>query len=194
MQILTVDVADELHTFYAEVVAAAEKHPEQANKELRDAVTHMGRALGADDYSRAEEQLRQARGHVERAKRECLKMALVFADDRLRRLCQEVRLEHGRVGANYLTRRKNLRTTRREIFRVESHGGNDITLRLLRLVNDFAELEDDLITEYSMPDKRLRWYRMPSRYVLSFWRRFLWPIIFGIVIGVVGILVAAGGL
>lgn len=34
-RILEEDVGEELHTYYAEVVASVQKHPEQANKELR---------------------------------------------------------------------------------------------------------------------------------------------------------------
>lgn len=188
--ILERDVKDELHTYYAQALDASETHPEQASKEVRDAVTHLGRALTAETIEAAQRDIAKARDHLTRAKRDCLKITIVFADDRVRQLFEEVRSEHGAVAANYRTRRKQLRAERKEIFLAESNGSDGVTLRLLALSNKYGELEDDIIAEYSMPQGRLPWHGRALRFALGVSRRRIVPALFGLALGVLSTFVA----
>ncbi|MCR6644926.1 MAG: hypothetical protein NVV62_10660 [Terricaulis sp.] len=184
-EILLHDVFEELHVYYAESLAATERHVEQANRELRDGVTHLGRALMADDASTAQVQIGKARDHIERAKRDCLKTTIAYADQRLVHMFHEVRVQRGRVDQEFIIARRNLRKQRQAVYKSESRGENDVTTRLLAMTNSFAELETKVIAEYDLPDKRLPWFRHPFRHVRSLWFRFMLPFLVGVCISLV---------
>ncbi len=190
LSIVREDITVELHTYYAEVVASVQRHPEQANKELRDAMTHLGRALVADSLEVAKRQVQSGRDHLERAKRDCLKMSLIFMNDRVQRLFSEVHMQFGTIAFGFTKRRNDLRIRRRQLAVDESHGRDNVTLKMLALLNDLGDLENDIIEEYQMREQRIRWYMVPVRWVGWTLRRRLVPLLVGLTIGVIASLTA----
>ena len=76
-QLLVEEIHRQFSEVYSAAVASIEIHPEQVNNELRNAITHMGRAAASDDYAAALKELSAARSHVERAKRDVIKIAVI---------------------------------------------------------------------------------------------------------------------
>lgn len=76
---LEAEFAPVLSHYYARAVAYSSKHPQNINNELRNALTHMSRAMCASDVQEANKEIAAAERHVERFKRDCLKVAVVYA-------------------------------------------------------------------------------------------------------------------
>jgi hypothetical protein len=76
---LQADFFDTLSRYYAEGVAYSSKHPQNINNELRNALTHLARALNAPNMKDAQENMDSAGRHIERFKRDCLKVAVIYS-------------------------------------------------------------------------------------------------------------------
>jgi hypothetical protein len=76
---LQTDFLETLTRYYAEGVAYSSKHPQNINNELRNALTHLARALNAPDMNDAQDNMDAAGRHIERFKRDCLKVAVIYS-------------------------------------------------------------------------------------------------------------------
>lgn len=169
-QLLEVDVHDELMTFYAMAVALSEKHPEQVNNEIRNAVTHICRALKADSYDEAIAQIKQARvSHIERAKRDSLKLSLAEVCDNLRFALEHLKISVGVVAPELLVRRRDLLARREEILREEINGSDTCVDDILELFNEAKSFQDDVVSAYNAPARRGSLWRL--RLIVG-WRWF----------------------
>lgn len=125
-QSLEVDVHLELMTFFAQAVAFTEKVPDQVNNELRNALTHFSRAYSAASYLDAEADLRRAAAHIDRAKRDCLKLSIICLHERIQALCGQVKAVSGTLDPAFLARRNQLTADRKQVLRDEISGaGSD---------------------------------------------------------------------
>ncbi len=78
-ELIGAEFANVISRYYALSVSYSGRHPQNVNNELRNAVTHMSRALVSDTIEAARRQLEAAERHVERFKRDCLKIAVIYA-------------------------------------------------------------------------------------------------------------------
>ncbi len=68
------DFIDDFMQYYAVALMESDRHPEQANNEVRNAFVHIGRFLKEEN---SEDNLIKAKDHLERAKRDCMKLAII---------------------------------------------------------------------------------------------------------------------
>ena len=141
--------------FYAIAVALTELHPDQVNNEVRNAVAHLGRALSADSPESAQSQLRQARNHVSRAKRDAIKLAVLELHDRIQDVCAEISAVYGSIDIAYLVRRDTLTSKRKELLRAEINGDDNVVEGYVEMFNMSDELESDLIRDFHLKQKRI---------------------------------------
>ena len=180
--ILRDDVHEELMNFFAAAVALNEKHPEQVNNEIRNAFTHFARALAADSCDDAEEELRKGRSHIERAKRDTLKLAVIAIRDRIKNLCGEIKLLNGRLAPAFVVRRDELTARRRQLLRKEISGEKSFLTDFIRLFNDADQLELELLGEFNMVESN----SSPFKRYLIHARRQAVGLAFGVIVGVLG--------
>lgn len=176
-------LVDEIHgqflDLYAAAVSLSERHPEQINNELRNALTHISRATALDDYALAMSEIKKAESHIERAKRDTAKVAVIELRDLISDVCADLRLLNGTVDVAFVIRRDDISKKRKAILKREAKGG--------AVINDFValyleadSLHDDLLRELNGSGRRLpRW-----RYRVVAWRRYLLGGIGGIAISV----------
>jgi hypothetical protein len=79
IKFLQTDFIDTLSLYYAEGVAYSSRHPQNINNELRNALTHLARALNAPSMHEAQDNMDSAGRHIERFKRDCLKVAVIYS-------------------------------------------------------------------------------------------------------------------
>lgn len=159
-QSLEIDIHSELMAFFAQAVALNEKVPDQVNNELRNALTHFSRAYAAATYADAEADLRRASAHIDRAKRDCLKLSIIALHDRIQHLCGQVKAVSGTIDPALLARRHTLTDDRKRVLRNEINGALGVTNQLLTFLEDAEALEADLSNEYNIGYRRLPRWRM----------------------------------
>lgn len=185
--ILREDIHGDLMDFYAAAVALTEKHPDQVNNEVRNAVAHLGRALVAESTVEAVGDIRQARSHISRAKRDAIKLAVIELHDRIQDACREIRDINGSIDLPFLVRRDELTRRRRQLLRSEINGAEDVVDGYVQMFNLSDELEFDLVQAYDLKEKRVpRWRRL----VYKWWRAFV-ALVVGVVIGLIGAIIFA---
>ncbi|MEZ5490903.1 MAG: hypothetical protein R3F50_11370 [Gammaproteobacteria bacterium] len=151
------NVAEIIHDIYLQdfleiyglTIAIAETHPEQVNNELRNALTHLARALSseADD---PEKELESAKSHIRRAKRDCLKIAILHKRDQILGSIHRIEYDQGILPSKLKTRLKTIEQKRRDVFRSES-SGNSVTVQLQEILADVLELGDQILTDHQDP-------------------------------------------
>ena len=75
LNVVRKDFYEDFMEVYAMVVSTTETHPEQVNNKIRGALTHLARALDRGDG--CSEEVQKAQAHINRAKRDCLKVIIV---------------------------------------------------------------------------------------------------------------------
>lgn len=177
--ILVEEIHGQFLDLYASAVSLTEKHPEQVNNELRNAMTHMSRAASADNIEAAYNELDAAERHIERAKRDAIKIGVIKLRDLIADACEDIKIYRGTLEPAFVIRRDGVHKERQEIVKEEAKGGNVIN-SYAALYLKAGSLYDDLLSELGRfsslaPKWRYRWIR---------WRRGL----IGFVTGVAGIL------
>jgi hypothetical protein len=154
-EILTKDIHDELMEFYAVAVAVTECNPEQVNNEIRNAVTHLSRALTSVEIADAEEDIKKASSHVARAKRDTLKIIIVELHDRIQLACAEVKVFQGTISPAFLSRRDVLTAQRRNVLIAEIKGDPRTLDGLVQMYLDADQLHSDLLATFNLTSKRV---------------------------------------
>jgi len=180
-KLLVEEIYGEFLDLYAAAVSLTERHPEQVNNELRNALTHLSRAVASDDFSAANREIDKAKTHVERAKRDAAKVAVIELRDLIADACADIKLLNGTIDPAFVVRRDQLSKERKSILKREAQG--------VHVLNDFVEfylkadaLHDDLIQTLNGQGRRLpRW-----RYRLIAARRHILGWIVAIGVGVLG--------
>lgn len=152
--VLLKEFHEEFMEFYALAIATAEKHPEQANNEIRNATNHLARALvaGVDGENKeAAEQIKLAKGHLERAKRDCLKITLIRKHRDISGAAWRVRIRDGALPDEVRKRLRGIEKLRKKALIIESRGHNNATQYLLDIVNNCMDLEETLYDSYQVP-------------------------------------------
>lgn len=159
LEVIARDFHEEFMDMYALAVATAEVHPEQANNEVRNAVNHLARALLAEDEHEQEDQVRKARGHIERAKRDCLKITLIRKHKLLSGAAWRLQVRDGLLPEAIRKRLRTIERGRKSALQAENRGAEDATEQLLDLVNECMELEDTLYEQHHVPGEVVTWVR-----------------------------------
>ena len=136
------DIGVELAEYYgAAVFFGKNQKPEQPNNEIRNAINHFARAFEANDWAEAEEDIRKACGHIERAKRDSLKLAAIGLFEEIRDLLLSIEVHYGFLDLAIAMKKSELKEERRRIYMLESSGHKDMNVMFLKL---FADSRDFL--------------------------------------------------
>ncbi|MCG8029242.1 MAG: hypothetical protein N0E59_18230 [Candidatus Thiodiazotropha taylori] len=144
------DYFDDFLDVYGTTISIAESHPEQINNEIRNALTHLARAYEADNLSTSNSNIQQARAHIERAKRDSLKLSIITKRDQIHSEIFRIEVIEGAVPRPLKTKIRNIEKARRGAFRKETQG-ESVTTILEEILVDALELEDQLLTQYQDP-------------------------------------------
>ncbi len=156
-----------LAQYYARTVAYAAKHPQNINNELRNAVTHMSRALVASDIATASSEMDAAERHVERFKRDCLKVAVVYAGKNASELMKRAELAGARVDPELTLAAAAVVTKRYQILMDEVLGDPKTVAKWEALLLDIERIRAKVMGSYNLLDHGK--YRVPLL-VLRTWR------------------------
>lgn len=156
-----------LSHYYARTVAYADKHPQNINNELRNAITHMSRALVADNVLAADQEMAAAERHVERFKRDCLKVAVVYAGKNAGELIKRAELGFGKVDPNLMVASAAVVTRRYQIMIQEVLGDSHSVEKWEALLLDVERIRDRVISSYQLLDHGK--YRLPL-FLVRTWR------------------------
>ncbi|MBV9511776.1 MAG: hypothetical protein JO303_16005 [Caulobacteraceae bacterium] len=184
------DIHGQLMEFYATAVSLAEKHPEQVNNEVRNAVTHLARALTLDEAGAANHEIELAKAHVSRATRDAIKLAVLELHDRIQDACAEIKYLHGTLDPTFMVRRDDLTSKRKKVLRDEINGDPGVIEQFVQLFNEADELEKDLVGAANLKRKlNPKWRRRVHTI-----RSNGWTIVGALAIGVIaglGVMVIA---
>lgn len=178
-------LVDEIHgqflDLYAATVSLSERHPEQVNNELRNALTHMARAVASEDFDHAIAEIKKAEGHIERAKRDAAKISVIELHNLVADASAEIKYLDGTIDAAFLVRRDIITKKRKSLLKNEAKGVPVIN-DLVALYLEADQLHDDLLKQLNNSGRRLpRW-----RYRVIAWRRYILGGIGGLIVGIVG--------
>lgn len=154
------DIHADLMVLFATAVSLTEKHPEQVNNEVRNAVTHLARAYAANSAADAQDELRRARGHVDRAKRDCLKISIIALHDKIRATCSEIKIVSGTLDPAFVVRRNDLTNERKRLLKDEIAGAPGIVNEYLTFFAAADQLHTDLTNELNLGTKRASKFKL----------------------------------
>lgn len=140
---------DDLLNIYGLTISIVEKHVEQVNNEIRNALTHLSRARNAKSKKAFKEEIKRAEGHFERAKKDCLKVCILELHKRLMRSIYLVEFSQGTIKSDIKLRLRTLEKERKDAFikegKNDSKGSTDL---LEKITYDLLDLEDQITTTY----------------------------------------------
>ncbi len=164
-----------LAQYYARTVAYAAKHPQNINNELRNAVTHMSRALVSDDVVAANKEMDAAERHVERFKRDCLKVAVVYAGRNASELMKRAELAGGRVSPQLSLSAAAIVMKRYQILFEEVRGDEHSAAKWEAVLLDIERIREQVIQSHNVLDERR--YKVPlfiARVVTGVQKAWAW--------------------
>lgn len=180
-QLIIEDFHDDFQEVYSYAVTSLEVVPEQANNEIRNALNHIARALTANDPAEVDNNLAQAKGHIERAKRDSLKLALIHLHEQIKSDLLSIEIVEGAVPMSLRTRLKTLEAAVVNTRRAETDGDANVTDMMGEAFADLKIFRDDLHAQFTVPtERRTRLQRFLFRI-----RHSLAVFITGIAVGVV---------
>ena len=140
------DIGKRLAEYYAAAVFFNDdKHPAQVNNEIRNALNHLTRARHeSDSWSAAEENFKAAMRHVERAQRDCLKLAIIGLFGQLTETFRGIEYYYGAVQPAFSVRKTELIKRRKEAYLKESKGEETIVNILVGIYADALVLGDEI--------------------------------------------------
>ncbi len=143
---------------YALTIAFTETHPEQINNEVRNALTHLTRGLTASSTKESAAEIRRARSHFERAKRDSLKLAIIAKRDQIRSAVLRIEIKEGTVPNPIRRRLKEIEHTRRRLYKEEVKGAL-VAKDLEGLLADVLDLEDAIYDSFEVPGPMITAWR-----------------------------------
>jgi len=155
-QVITVieqDYCQDFLEIYGTAISVVEIHPEQTNNEIRNALTHLGRALACESVAEAQGNIEKARGHIERGKRDCLKLAIIAKRDQIASAVFRIETVEGAIPRAIKQRLRQIEMKRRVTFRSESNGDEHVSAPLEEILADALELEEQLLGQFTVPGK-----------------------------------------
>lgn len=176
------DFFEHLTRYYAEGVAYSNRHPQNINNELRNAITHMARMLRATNRAEIDYNKRAADSHVQRFKRDCLKVAVVYAGKDAGNLLKNAYRRYKHVDPALFVRSSQIVRRRVEATMLEALGDEQTVQTWEELFRDIAALRERIFAIYPTLDQKN--HRFPL-WVYQWWdyfKNFCVAVFVGIVI------------
>jgi hypothetical protein len=126
------------------VVSITEYYPQQADSQIRNAMTHLARAAIAEDLDIIETELGKAKSHIERAKRDCLKLAIIEKKKHVFDHIKSIYFAKGGLPEDIMIKRLEVAEEQRIAF-VNETKGVDITPQLEKVLTQLLNLEVEII-------------------------------------------------
>jgi hypothetical protein len=160
--LILVDFHQEFQHLYSYAITVLELAPDQANNEIRNALNHIARAMCADSVESANENLRQSKGHIDRAKRDCIKLANIHLHEQIKSDLLNIEAVEGAVPFSIKQRLSTLEHRGAAARRAEANGDPDVVDSLADVFADLKGFRDDIHQQYAVPNK-----------IVAQWKRFL---------------------
>jgi len=163
--IILKDFQDEFQELYSYAITVLEVAPEQANNEIRNALNHIARALSANDIDAGIRDIEKAKSHIDRAKRDCLKLANIHLHEQIKSDLINIQVVEGSVPLSIKARLTTLEAQGADARRAESLGADDVSDQLASVFSDMKTFRDDLRTQFTVPTNKM-----------TSWMRFWWQV------------------
>jgi hypothetical protein len=157
------DVLQDYHHRFSDAYAAAitytERMPEQLNNELRNALTHLARAVVAADDVAAKEEIDSAARHIERAIRDCYKIAIIAIKSHIGKCEYVIEQTRGGLTKGIAAKYAEINRERKRIHLLEqkSDAQSEEFQTIGQLYQDLfrviANLYDEMLEEYDLTDQ-----------------------------------------
>ena len=118
-------------------------YPQQAESQLRNAMTHLARSVS--EVSNLDTEIEKAKGHLERAKRDCLKLSIIKKRQDIENEIKSLRYAQGTLTKSIKEKRIKIALTQKEASFRETFGEKDISTLLEVVLSGLIDLELELI-------------------------------------------------
>ncbi|MEO5346336.1 MAG: hypothetical protein H7834_08165 [Magnetococcus sp. YQC-9] len=143
------------------------------NNHVRNAFSHLARIQHINQIEEIQKEADCAIAHIERANRDCLKAAIIYARGRLDDLILEVHFHHGTLTPALETQFKRLVQERKQAYITETRGDGAQTEKLETILRLTEHLSDQIKQHYQEAGSRLtplqrrmkRWFRPINLFV-----------------------------
>lgn len=125
-------------------VGITEYYPQQADSQIRNALTHLSRAASFNDDTEINIEIEKAKGHIERAKRDCLKLAIIRKKEHISDHIKSVHFAKGGLSEEIMIKRLQVANDQTVSFINETKGIN-VTPELENILTQLVILEKDII-------------------------------------------------
>jgi hypothetical protein len=142
---------EEFSEAYAAAVVFTERMPEQVNNEIRNCITHLSRAAKCvvdhvdDDVTTSE--IASASRHLERAKRDCYKLAVIHINNKLQLAMRVIQDRFGGVVSQIRNAYEAASNERKSII-IEEVNSTEGSASYLTIANRYRSLAAVLMTLY----------------------------------------------
>ena len=143
-EILAKNYLDDYIEILGMTVGIVNYYPQQADNQIRNAMTHLARAAAQDDQKQIDTELRQAFLHIERAKRDCLKLSVIGKKQQIIDQIKSVHLAKGGLPPEIMQRRLQAAFDQKVVYTNEARG-KEIGPALEDLLEQLVSLETALI-------------------------------------------------
>ncbi len=118
-------------------------YPQQADSQVRNAMTHLSRA--STEISNLDEEINKAKGHLERAKRDCLKLSIIEKKKHVENEIKSLRYAQGTLTESIKEKRLSIAMQHKKASIQETIGSRDVSTLLEVVLTELLELEQELI-------------------------------------------------
>lgn len=125
-------------------VGITEYYPQQADSQIRNALTHLSRAASFESEIEIEIEIKKAKGHIERAKRDCLKLAIIRKKEHISDHIKSIHYAKGGLSEEIGIKRLQVSIDQKVAFINETKGIN-VTPELENILTQLVILENDII-------------------------------------------------
>lgn len=139
-KVIQKDYFEDFLDVYGTTISIAESHPEQVNNEIRNALTHLARSYYCESLHDATSEIKQARDHIERAKRDSLKLSIITKRDQIQSEIFRIEMSEGAIPQALKLKLREIEKTRKKAFKNESLG-KPVINSLETILIDALELE-----------------------------------------------------
>lgn len=141
--------------YYATVIALTEEMPEQINNEIRNAFSHLARLHSSASVAKVQREAELAKGHIERACRDCLKSSIIFIHDDIRAHIAHARIRYESVDPMNMSESQAISEARRQLIEDEANGRPNSTDNYERLLERCLTAQQSLNEIYGETRSRL---------------------------------------
>lgn len=156
---------DRFTLYLATTISITESIPDEANNQLRNALTHLARANQANDAAALNKEVASAIAHFERANRDCLKVSIIKARDAMDQAVTNVRFFRGSLTPKIEDMIKELKEIRRRGHIAETRGDETQTKMLEEILRLTLAITDEIHQHYQVSSKN------PSK-LRKFWHKW----------------------